>query len=1495
MRAFSKNSTSNHSSSNENTTGKDTFFGIQTKLAIGKANDPFEKEADHMADKIISKSEKTGSQISPTPFFPAKATPLQKSPFEEIQTQEETEEIQEKPLAESITPIVQLDDEEEAVQEKCTACEKEEATVQKMPFEEVQKKNDDDVIQEKCTECEKEEKVQKSSMGEFPELPEGVTENPVAENLPESIEAEASESENKEEAGELAPQTGIVTLPIPPKKGKKEKEELVQKKSAKSPTNQSIESQLKSSKGGGTSLPNSTKKEMEQGFGANFSDVKIHTDSRAVQMNKDLGAHAFTNGNDIYFNQGKFDPESKSGKHLLAHELTHTVQQGASSASIQKFDPEAKTVNPETSGEKPNDGAQVEGKANSKIDNDPNVEEGADLSEEEKREKESPNRGEVRQEKGQVHSEGVATPEVDRGSEAVEKTTAQQEAINSQVTEESTAAEEETATEEGEELSNMAQADLASQEATQAEQAAQAVQIPEEPQAFQHPDVSAPVDSAGQPLPRQASIDTQVRGLGYIGEMLREKGYEMKRHAAEKEIHSFGMDAVIAKQKEDLALAKEGTSKMETQNEERKEISEKSKKALDESKQRQQFVAAEAPGLAQEADEGKNDSSALSSDASSKAAQSQSEIPDDPDARADAEQQAGEMNQTSDGAASMDQAITQTGDRARQYISDAETAAEDNQQSETTITENDGIIAQIDGRTAEMTAMNDASDAEITNVSTGPDLVRQHAARTAQSGDELIAATIVMESELIAIQSDYLTGMAAIESKEDAEKRIQEEQAQQTEEVSPQEQQLYELAALPDEEQQAQISQMAPDERQGLLATLDGMIASTPGNGTDATEGARYQVNTGLSQGLQNAQDAVLRFGLESQFGDLGTQAADGLGLGVPNPGDPRAPQIQAVDNARTQRLSGVLDVADQNMNFLSEEQQRMLAERLVAESITDDIANINVLQMGRDMLMGMVNPAMALQGVVGGLEKTFSGVANIFNADAWERDPLGNLLQIAADISTGLAMVFSSILGIAGMITALMIALTIISWGTLSPVTGPVIGWMGTVMTYAGWGAIISGILAVYFNSLAYIKNLHDAGTAETARELFGNTEQMKQNASDGFQGAMAIVEGVGAVKMAPGMRSGQLLADLPPNPGAFARQTLRGAREGISNIASMPARAARGARRLFAGGRQGLVSFKRKIQGFFRRADAPDVDAPRVRSTTPDGGDLGNFQGRRVNAEMDLPDGHKARVLEDGQCAICSNCERIRGKYGDDLEANPDLNNELRGYEDRLRNNPNDADAIQGQRRIHQELEQAQVERVSQRVREMDERIAQGDRSITREEYRQYERDKRSMEGNLDAIEGRYRDSIKDGDGSLNREDIRNNVEGGQRFNEDTKRFGNPNRTTTRRQEYLGSTPGKKSRTGQEVFDRMLNENPPTARIVRGKKEFWDPDNQVWRDISEADMGHIHDAVTYWNQTGRNYGPRSPEVRRWMLDSSNYRLEYFRTNRSRGASLGETYLPPL
>jgi len=98
-----------------------------------------------------------------------------------------------------------------------------------------------------------------------------------------------------------------------------------------------VEDALYASKGGGASLPDSVRIEMEAEFGADFSDVRIHTDAAAQAMTRELSAEAFTHGRDIYFSEGKYAPDSLRGKRLLAHELTHVVQQGA---ARQKLPPE---------------------------------------------------------------------------------------------------------------------------------------------------------------------------------------------------------------------------------------------------------------------------------------------------------------------------------------------------------------------------------------------------------------------------------------------------------------------------------------------------------------------------------------------------------------------------------------------------------------------------------------------------------------------------------------------------------------------------------------------------------------------------------------------------------------------------------------------------------------------------------------------------------------------------------------------------------------------------------------------------------------------------------------------------------------------------------------------------------------------------------------------------------------------------------------------------
>ena len=221
------------------TVSSSTPPGVQAKLKIGQPNDPQEKEADLMGERVLdtSKAEpKIGKPSDAEPGYSNTNTPN---------------------------------------------------------------------VQKKCADCEKEEKVDKK---------EEEQETPIQEKTAD-----------------------IQTKPIFESNADQNLQTKSENGTASSNTaNSALTQQLSQNKGKGEPLPEETQGEMENTFGADFSGVKIHTGSAAEDMNQGLQAKAFTHGSDIYFNKGQYNPDSRDGKRLLGHELTHVVQQGKAGSSVQK-------------------------------------------------------------------------------------------------------------------------------------------------------------------------------------------------------------------------------------------------------------------------------------------------------------------------------------------------------------------------------------------------------------------------------------------------------------------------------------------------------------------------------------------------------------------------------------------------------------------------------------------------------------------------------------------------------------------------------------------------------------------------------------------------------------------------------------------------------------------------------------------------------------------------------------------------------------------------------------------------------------------------------------------------------------------------------------------------------------------------------------------------------------------------------------------------------
>lgn len=222
------------------TSQTDSFFSVQPKLKVGEPDDEYEKEADRVADQVTQKMSGDNTFFNSTQNV-----------------------VQGQAIAETISPFIQKEEEEEAAQTQ--------------PLEE-----EEEMLQTQ-TEDEEEEYLQ--------------------------------------------PQ-------------EQEEEEVQPKRDISVQKTEFTENNLSATRGNGNPINKAELNQMEHGFGADFGNVKIHTDSTAVQMNRELGARAFTSGNNIYFNSGAYRPETEKGRKLLAHELTHTIQQGASqiSETIQRED-----------------------------------------------------------------------------------------------------------------------------------------------------------------------------------------------------------------------------------------------------------------------------------------------------------------------------------------------------------------------------------------------------------------------------------------------------------------------------------------------------------------------------------------------------------------------------------------------------------------------------------------------------------------------------------------------------------------------------------------------------------------------------------------------------------------------------------------------------------------------------------------------------------------------------------------------------------------------------------------------------------------------------------------------------------------------------------------------------------------------------------------------------------------------------------------------------
>jgi hypothetical protein len=224
--------------------------------------------------------------------------------------------------------------------------------------------------------------------------------------------------------------------------------------------------------------------------------------------------------------------------------------------------------------------------------------------------------------------------------------------------------------------------------------------------------------------------------------------------------------------------------------------------------------------------------------------------------------------------------------------------------------------------------------------------------------------------------------------------------------------------------------------------------------------------------------------------------------------------EAETRERARRQaQIDEINQLAGGHFENLSAGQKMNIAIRQMGQNLFGSVSNISwpgwggLARGAGHLAAGLIDPRAPLMGVVNGLNMMINGVANMIRHPSW-----GNALKMAADIATGLTIILGSITALAGVVIAIMTAITILSFGTAAPVTGPVIAFCATVMSTVGGWTLAVGEIALLLQELVFLKNLYEAATAETAEQL----QQQSDNLTQDVSSAGNVVMQMGMAKLA-------------------------------------------------------------------------------------------------------------------------------------------------------------------------------------------------------------------------------------------------------------------------------------------------------------------------------------------------------------------------------------------
>ncbi|SHE79248.1 hypothetical protein [Chryseobacterium takakiae] len=622
--------------------------------------------------------------------------------------------------------------------------------------------------------------------------------------------------------------------------------------------------------------------------------------------------------------------------------------------------------------------------------------------------------------------------------------------------------------------------------------------VPDNIQPVLMPRMDKAVDSEQAEVDPDAQTTINILGLVAAAQEFRDQGVEARTQVKSQNEAAKGLKNKIREVEKSIHQSDDELQKSEDGIQAKETLVNELERGWETSVKRQQKVEQEVGTYKEEYHKNKSKSADLHKEATDLLGGSQKHQDPENDDSGKLTQKLRALNSN---AATIDQAVSQSGNTVQKLTQEAQQAKAKNTAIHKEALSSKESIRKSKAKLAADNKRNNDAKKELAKLNPKLKAAESESKKLNKEANALLLDSYSIENEVTKTQNAYYKNMATVEGRNSLTQKEKDKIQQAPKELDPSERLLIDFSQLKTlDEQVAFVRGLNPNE-QNLLKEKFEQVAANYDH--DQSE----QQNS-ISENVESIRNA----------------------------------QIENFNNKRKDALQKPMNLVTRNLNRITGLKRLWMSITIAFSGIWNDITSISWTDVGK-LINSIINPKEWYHAISGSIQGIWD---DLTNWNGFSQDPVGMILQKAAGIANKVLVIAGVITGILGVLTLAAAVGSIFTLGGLAPLAA----WLGGATITMGTITFWIGAIALGLNVLNGIKNIYDIHTAKTAEVLFKNSGELKSDITNSGMAIMAIIGGKASQK------GGASIKDLAKrNPKTFGKRMFINVKNGLkAKIVSIP-----------------------------------------------------------------------------------------------------------------------------------------------------------------------------------------------------------------------------------------------------------------------------------------------------------------------------------------------------